>query len=63
MVLGELARRFALSADLVTAAIAPRVGSVIRGRLDGGLLYTAAYIARIKAQVCHSMRYVRYMRM
>ena len=54
--MGELARLYALGAELLQAAVAPRVGPVIRGRLEGGLLFTAAYISRIKAQVrSHSL--------
>ena len=48
--MGELARRYALAAELLQAAVGPRVGSAIRGRLEGGLLYTAAYLSRVKAQ-------------
>lgn len=48
--MGELARRYSLAADLLQAAVGPRVGGAIRGRLEGGLLYTAAYLARVKAQ-------------
>ncbi len=48
--MGELARRYALGAELLQASVTPRVGPVIRGRLEGGLLFTAAYISRIKAQ-------------
>ena len=31
-----------------------RMNKTIHGRLEGGLLYTSAYIARIKAQVGRS---------
>lgn len=48
--MGELARRYALGAELLQSAVGPRIGGAIRGRLEGGLLYTAAYLARIKAQ-------------
>jgi len=48
--MGELARQYALGAELLQAAVGPRMGGAIRGRLEGGLLYTAAYLARVKAQ-------------
>ncbi|KAK9817206.1 hypothetical protein WJX72_011062 [[Myrmecia] bisecta] len=54
--LGDLARRFNLGADLLMSAIAPRMGTVIHGRLEGQLLYTSAYIARIKAKVRGALR-------
>ncbi|KAK9845381.1 hypothetical protein WJX81_005067 [Elliptochloris bilobata] len=54
--MGELARRYALGAELMQAAVGPRVGHAIRGRLEGGLLYTAAYLSRIKAQLRGALR-------
>eukprot|EP00887_Chlorella_sp_A99_P000841 scaffold5.g841.t1 len=49
--LGDLARRFALSTELVMSALGVRVGGVISGRLEGGLIYTPAHLARVRAQV------------
>ena len=49
--LGDLARRFALSAELVSSVVGSRVGTAIRGRLEGGLIYTPAHLARVRAQV------------
>lgn len=46
--MGDLARRFNLSSDLLLPVVTTRLGSAIRGRLEGGLLFTPAYIARIK---------------
>ena len=31
--------------------VGPRMGSSIQGRLEAGLLFTPAYVARVKAQV------------
>ena len=49
--LGDLAAQFALGSELLMSVVAPRMNKTIHGRLEGGLLYTSAYIARIKAQV------------
>ena len=46
--MGDLARRFNLTSDLLLPVVTARLGSLIRGRLEGGLLFTPAYIARIK---------------
>lgn len=48
MAMGDLARRFNLASDLLLPVVTARLGSLIRGRLEGGLLFTPAYIARIK---------------
>jgi hypothetical protein len=50
--LGDLAAQFALGSELLMSVVTPRMNKTIHGRLEGGLLYTSAYIARIKAQVC-----------
>ncbi len=49
--LGDLAAQFALGSELLMSVVTPRMNKTIHGRLEGGLLYTSAYIARIKAQV------------
>lgn len=54
--LGDLARRFALSAELVTTSLASRVGTVIAGRLEGGVIYTPAHLARVRAQLRGALR-------
>ena len=55
---GELARRFSLGTDLVLSIVSPRVGAggLIQGRLEGGLLYTSAFVARVKAQLRGAVR-------
>jgi hypothetical protein len=50
VVMGDMARRFKLGSELMHATVTARLGTSIHGRLDSGILYTAAYIARIKAQ-------------
>ena len=49
--LASLAAQFALGSELLMSLVAVRINKTIHGRLEGGLLYTSAYIARIKAQV------------
>ena len=49
--LGDLAAQFGLGSELLMSVISARMNKVIHGRSEGGLLYTSAYIARIKAQV------------
>ena len=49
--LGDLAAQFALGSELLMSIISARMNKMIHGRLEGGLLYTSAFIARIKAQV------------
>ena len=53
--LGNLAAQFALGSDLLLSVIRPRMNKTIHGRIEGSLLYTSAYIARIKAQVCYDI--------
>lgn len=49
--LGDMARRFKLSSELMQTTISARLGKAIPGHLEAGVLYTAVYLARIKAQV------------
>lgn len=49
--ISNLARQFALAGDLLLSVITPRMGTLVQGRLESGLIFTPAYIARIKAQV------------
>lgn len=51
--LASLAAQFALGSELLMSVVTVRINKTIHGRLEGGLLYTSAYIARIKAQVGH----------
>ena len=44
--MSDLALQYALGTELLATAVSRRVGTVIRGRLEGGLLYTPAYIRR-----------------
>ena len=49
--MASLAQRFSLAGDLLQSVIEARIGHSIKGRLQAGLLFTPAYINRIKAQV------------
>jgi hypothetical protein len=49
--IGNLAKQFALGGELLLSVVTARMGSGIQGRLEGGLIFTPAYVARIKAQV------------
>ena len=53
---GDLARRFDMSADLMSKALTERMGSIVRGRMEGALLYTPGYVARLTAQLRGAMR-------
>lgn len=48
---GDLARRFGLGAEMIGGVLGERVGTRIHGRMDAGVIYTQAYLTRIKAQL------------
>ncbi|GBG67649.1 hypothetical protein CBR_g777 [Chara braunii] len=54
--IAELARRFNMGAEVLTSVVASRLGSIINGKLEGGILYTPAYVARVKAMMRGAMR-------
>ncbi|KAK9154210.1 hypothetical protein Sjap_001690 [Stephania japonica] len=49
--LAELAAQLNVGSELLTVALEPRLGSIVKGRLEGGQLYTPAYVARVTAMV------------
>ena len=51
MAIGELARRYKLSTEFVHGLVEQRLGNFIHGRLHSGLIFTAAYVGRVKCQV------------
>ncbi|KAG0621526.1 hypothetical protein M758_3G026500 [Ceratodon purpureus] len=53
---GELARRFTVGAELITNVLSARLGTSIHGKLEGGQLYTPAFVARIRATVRGAVR-------
>ncbi|KAH9661231.1 E3 UFM1-protein ligase 1-like [Citrus sinensis] len=51
LALAELAAQLQISSELVTSVLEPRLGTMVKGRLEGGQLYTPAYVARVGAMV------------
>ncbi|KAJ1431948.1 E3 UFM1-protein ligase 1 [Sesbania bispinosa] len=49
--LTELAGQLNVGLDLVASVLEPRLGTIVKGRLEGGQLYTPAYVARVSAMV------------
>lgn len=49
--LGDIAQRTRLGVDLLAPALAARLGALIPGKLEGGLLYTDAHVARIRVRL------------
>lgn len=49
--LAEIAAQLQIGSELVVSILEPRVGTLIKGRLEGGQLYTPAYVARLTAMV------------
>lgn len=54
--LADLAVSYALSSELLRSTITARLGTAIAGQLEGGLLYTPAYVRNIKAQLRGALR-------
>lgn len=49
--LAELAAQLHVGSELVASVLEPRLGTLVKGRLEGGQLYTPAYVARVSAMV------------
>ncbi|TYJ33441.1 hypothetical protein E1A91_A05G104200v1 [Gossypium mustelinum] len=49
--LAELAAQLYVGSELVASVLEPRLGTLVKGKLEGGQLYTPAYIARVSAMV------------
>lgn len=49
--LAEIAAQLQVGSELLVNVLEPRIGSLIKGRLEGGQLYTPAYVARVNAMV------------
>lgn len=54
--LGDLAVQYSLNTELLISTISARVGSIIKGHLETGLLYTQAYVRNIKSQLRGALR-------
>uniref|UniRef100_A0A3Q7J1S5 E3 UFM1-protein ligase 1 homolog n=1 Tax=Solanum lycopersicum TaxID=4081 RepID=A0A3Q7J1S5_SOLLC len=49
--IAEIAGQLQVGSELVVSILEPRLGTLIKGRLEGGQLYTPAYVARVSAMV------------
>ncbi|XP_057782761.1 E3 UFM1-protein ligase 1 homolog [Salvia miltiorrhiza] len=49
--LAEIAAQLQVGSELIVSVLEPRIGTLIKGRLEGGQLYTPAYVARVNAMV------------
>ena len=54
--LADLAISYTLNTELLIKVLSSRIGSSIQGKLDGGLLYTPAYVRNIKSQLRGALR-------
>ncbi|XP_030967664.1 E3 UFM1-protein ligase 1 homolog isoform X1 [Quercus lobata] len=54
--LAEIATQLNVGSEMVTSVLEPRLGTLVKGRLEGGQLYTPAYVARVSAMVRGSAR-------
>ncbi|XP_010520295.1 PREDICTED: E3 UFM1-protein ligase 1 homolog [Tarenaya hassleriana] len=52
----EIAAQLQVGSELVQAVLEPRLGTLVKARLEGGQLYTPAYVARVTAMVRGSAR-------
>ncbi|CAL1410548.1 unnamed protein product [Linum trigynum] len=49
--LAELAAQLNVGSEFVASMVEARLGTLVKGRLEGGQLYTPAYVARVSAMV------------
>ncbi|OVA03560.1 E3 UFM1-protein ligase 1 [Macleaya cordata] len=49
--LAELAGQLHVGSELLATVLEPRLGTIVKGRFEGGQLYTPAYVARVSAMV------------
>ncbi|CAM8964329.1 unnamed protein product [Rhodiola kirilowii] len=49
--LAELAAQLQVGSELMASVLEPRLGTTVKGRLEGGQLYTPGYVARVGAMV------------
>lgn len=49
--LAELAAQYQVGSELLVTVLEPRLGDLVKGRLEGGQLYTPAYVTRVNAMV------------
>lgn len=53
---GDVAIQYSLSSEMVLSILGPRIGAIINGHMQGGMIYTSSYINRIKAQLKGAIR-------
>ncbi|PIA52953.1 hypothetical protein AQUCO_01000661v1 [Aquilegia coerulea] len=56
--LAELAAQLHIGSELISSVLETRLGTIVKGRLEGGQLYTPAYVARVNAMVRGATRAV-----
>ncbi|XP_073014815.1 E3 UFM1-protein ligase 1 homolog [Primulina eburnea] len=49
--LAEIAGQLQVGSELIVSVLETRLGTLVKGRLEGGQLYTPAYVARVNAMV------------
>lgn len=54
--IGDLARRTGLGVEMLQGALRERLGKIVYGRLEGGVIYTENYLTRVKAQLRGALR-------
>ncbi|XP_020691309.1 E3 UFM1-protein ligase 1 homolog isoform X1 [Dendrobium catenatum] len=54
--LAEIAAQLHVGSEIVMSVLEPRLGTIIKGRLEGGQLFTPAYVSRITAMVRGAVR-------
>ncbi|KAF5189340.1 E3 ufm1-protein ligase 1-like protein [Thalictrum thalictroides] len=56
--LAELAAQLHIGSELISTVLECRLGTIVKGRLEGGQLYTPVYVARVSAMVRGATRAV-----
>lgn len=49
--LADIAAQLQVGSELVASVLEPRLGTLVKGRLEGGQLYTPGYVTRVSAMV------------
>ncbi|XP_042501540.1 E3 UFM1-protein ligase 1 homolog [Macadamia integrifolia] len=49
--LAELAAQLHVGSELLATVLEPRLGTIVKGRMEGGQLYTPVYVTRVNAMV------------
>lgn len=54
--LSDVARSHGLSMDMLSSEVSKALGTIIHGKMDGIMLYTDAYITRVRCQIRGALR-------